>query len=431
MSLVEKFPDVAKLWHPTKNKTLKPEDIKEFSYKEVWWLCPKKCELGKCCHEWISKISDMIKYPNCRFCSGKMFCYHGSLEYKYPELLKLWHPTKNKIIPNEVSPGSDKKVWWICDIGCQHGCDHEWLASIDKITNGRRCPYCAHQKHCIHECLEYKSPDIKKFWHPTKNEELLPSKIAAFSHKKIWCLCPVVCEYGCVHEWEIAPSNFSNGKRCPYCSNHKYCYHQTLEFKCPELLKEWHIDNELKPCAILYSTHQRAKWICKFGHDWYSNIYSRTIQNTNCPKCSRKTQKKLYEWLLLNYNDLEIKTEAYFEWCKSRISDKHYYKFDFLITKLNLIIEIDGGQHFKDVWNWKSADDTREADVFKMNKAFENNYSMVRILQEDVYENKNQWEIKLNSAIRMYQTPIIIFISNNDEYEKHILDINHIAYLKI
>lgn len=38
------------------------------------------------------------------------------LDKLYPELVREWHPTKNKdLIPNVVMPGSDRKVWWICD----------------------------------------------------------------------------------------------------------------------------------------------------------------------------------------------------------------------------------------------------------------------------------------------------------------------------
>jgi very-short-patch-repair endonuclease/uncharacterized protein YlaI len=35
------FPEVAKEWHPTKNKELTPKQITSKSGKKVWWLCPK------------------------------------------------------------------------------------------------------------------------------------------------------------------------------------------------------------------------------------------------------------------------------------------------------------------------------------------------------------------------------------------------------
>jgi len=38
-NLLDKFPDVAKQWHPTKNGSKKPEDYRPGSHIKVWWLC--------------------------------------------------------------------------------------------------------------------------------------------------------------------------------------------------------------------------------------------------------------------------------------------------------------------------------------------------------------------------------------------------------
>lgn len=40
-SLYEDRPDVAALWHPTKNGELGPKDVSFISELEVWWLCDK------------------------------------------------------------------------------------------------------------------------------------------------------------------------------------------------------------------------------------------------------------------------------------------------------------------------------------------------------------------------------------------------------
>ena len=48
-----------------------------------------------------------------------------------PKLAKQWHPTKNgNLTPKDVTPSSNKKVWWICDKG------HEWEANIYKRSHG-------------------------------------------------------------------------------------------------------------------------------------------------------------------------------------------------------------------------------------------------------------------------------------------------------
>jgi len=62
-SLLNKYPDIAKEWHPDKNDNLNPRD---FSYKvreEVWWKCSKG-------HEWKSTIaSRTIEGEGCPICN--------------------------------------------------------------------------------------------------------------------------------------------------------------------------------------------------------------------------------------------------------------------------------------------------------------------------------------------------------------------------
>jgi uncharacterized Zn ribbon protein len=46
------FPEVAKEWHPTKNKKLKATDFTYASGKRAWWLCTT------CAHSWNCAIAD-------------------------------------------------------------------------------------------------------------------------------------------------------------------------------------------------------------------------------------------------------------------------------------------------------------------------------------------------------------------------------------
>ena len=38
----------------------------------------------------------------------------------HPEISKQWHPTKNTTTVDQVSAGSNKKIWWICDNYSEH-----------------------------------------------------------------------------------------------------------------------------------------------------------------------------------------------------------------------------------------------------------------------------------------------------------------------
>ncbi len=58
-------PDVAKEWHPTRNK-IKVDEVRPCSGKKVWWLC------STCGNEWQARIQDRtIKKSKCPACSRK------------------------------------------------------------------------------------------------------------------------------------------------------------------------------------------------------------------------------------------------------------------------------------------------------------------------------------------------------------------------
>ncbi|MCF8129410.1 MAG: hypothetical protein K9N10_12920 [Deltaproteobacteria bacterium] len=62
-SLMVRFPDIAKEWHPIKNGSLEPDEIGGRSGKKVWWLCKNG-------HEWQAAINNRTarKGTNCPIC---------------------------------------------------------------------------------------------------------------------------------------------------------------------------------------------------------------------------------------------------------------------------------------------------------------------------------------------------------------------------
>ena len=125
--------------------------------------------------------------------------------------------------------------------------------------------------------------------------------------------------------------------------------------------------------------------------------------------------KKLFEFLKLHYP--KVKFQCKFEWCK----DKDFLKFDFLIEELKIIIELDGHQHFIQVMNWSSPEDNLNRDIYKMKTANKNGYTIIRILQKDVYANKDSWDKKLLDAIKNNNKITNTYIAKNlSIYDKHI-----------
>ena len=118
-------------WHPTKNTTLFSE-ASQGSDKLIWWK-------GSCNHEWETTISNKVKGKQCPFCTNRqVFPGFNDLSTTHPTLVQSWHPTKNNSLPETLSAGSGKKVWWLCDKG------HEWEAYVYSRAGrvGSSCPEC-------------------------------------------------------------------------------------------------------------------------------------------------------------------------------------------------------------------------------------------------------------------------------------------------
>ena len=270
-SLVVKDSYLAKEWHPTKNKELKPEEVTVGSSKKVWWQCEKG-------HEWEAIVKSRKK-SGCPYCSGlRVIKGETDLATINPKLAKQWHPTKNiDLKSSEVKSKSGKKVWWKCEKG------HEWQSTVAERSCGTGCPYCSGHRVIKGETdLATLNPELTKEWHPTKNGKLKPSKLAAKSNKKVWWRC------GSGHEWETNVANRSKGNSCPYCSGKRVIKGETdLATINPELGKEWHLkkNGSLKPCDVKVKSNKKVWWQCENGHEWESLIANRSKGN-GCPYCS-------------------------------------------------------------------------------------------------------------------------------------------------
>jgi len=132
-------PELAKQWHPSKNKDLTPYEVMPGSHDKFWWKCPKGDD-----HEWQSELRHRANGIGCPYCSNKRISKDNHLATTHPALAQEWHPIKNKdLTPYEIVPGSNKKVWW----KCPKGNDHEWEAIISNRTRrGDGCPFCAGRK---------------------------------------------------------------------------------------------------------------------------------------------------------------------------------------------------------------------------------------------------------------------------------------------
>ncbi len=356
MSFGEKFPDIAKQWHPTKNGTLTPYDVISSSRTKVWWLCPNSCSYG-CIHEWeMTPRARTIDKKGCHYCAERMnvICVHQSIAFTHPEIAKQWHPNKNgTLTPTQVSSGSGRRVWWICDKSCAYGCPHEWDAYVySRCLTNSKCPYCYGLSHCIHKSIKYTHPHLLDEMHPTKNINIDILNLRAGSHKeKIW-------------------------------------------------------------------------WVCKTNkdHSWLTSVNARTT-GQGCPTCVNKTEKQLFEYLLSMYPDT---IHNYRPSWSVNITTKRTMPYDFFIPSLNIIIELDGPHHFKQVHTWNSPEETVRRDVLKMKYALDNKLTVIRCIQAEYYKDTEKFaKEKLIPHIKIYNMPQIIYNTTSiSHYDNHKLLLN-------
>ena len=278
--------DLLSQWDKERNAPLTPKDISYGSKQKVWW----RCEKG---HSWqAAAYTRTSNSAGCPYCTGRwIWPGENDLASKRPDLAAQWHPTKNgKLLPEQVMPGSNKKVWWICDKG------HEWQATVKSRSNGTGCPVCCNRKLLPGENdLATTYPALAKQWHPQKNGRLTPRDVTAGSRKKVWW----ICKKG--HEWQAMIALRTRGTSgCPVCAGKVIVSGDNDLAKIfPEIAAQWHptLNGNLTPEMVSPYSNRKVWWQCELGHAYFASVSSRTMKGSGCPYCSGKKD-------LPGFNDL-------------------------------------------------------------------------------------------------------------------------------
>ena len=276
-SLASLYPEIAREWHPSKNKPLTPNNVVSGSNKKAWWRCSQSSD-----HEWEAPPSKRTRRGDrCPFCTGKKPASTNSLASLYPEIAKEWHLERNgTLTPDQVVAGSHQKAWW----RCSQGFDHEWEASIKGRTNGNGCPFCRGLKVSVTNSLASLYPEIVREWHPERNGTLTPDQVVAGSARKVWWRCLQSLD----HEWEAKLVGRRNGYGCPFCAGQKVSITNSLASQHPKLAKQWHPEKngKLTPDQIVAGSGKKAWWQCPQNpeHEWEARIVNR-VNGDGCPFC--------------------------------------------------------------------------------------------------------------------------------------------------
>lgn len=211
----------------------------------------------------------------------------NSLAKVHPELVSEWSERNFPLTPDNITYGSNKRVWW------KGSCGHEWQASVKARSKGEGCPICSGARvvEGINDLATVK-PKLSLEW--SEKNTIKPTEVTAGSHKKvIW-----KCEHG--HEWTATvKSRTINKTGCPYCSHNKVLAgFNDLASQYPDIAAEWSDRNlPLLPTMVTAFANSKAWWKCRdCGNEWYALISTRA-GGSRCPYCSGYT-------LLKGFNDL-------------------------------------------------------------------------------------------------------------------------------
>jgi hypothetical protein len=261
--------ELAQQWHPTKNNNLTPDRVTPGSNRKAWWVCHKG-------HEWQAIINNRNNGSGCPYCSGKRVSKEYSLSVLQPGIASEWHPTKNNdLTPDRVTPGSNRKAWWVCHKG------HEWQAIINKRIRGDGCPYCSGRRVSKEYNLSVIRPKLAKQWHPVKNGKLTPDQVTPHAKLKVWWKC----DRG--HEWKALISNRSIAIGCPNCASNTATREHNLMIIQPDLAQQWHPTKNgiFMPEDVTPRSIKRVWWRCHKGHEWEDVIIARAKYGNACPYC--------------------------------------------------------------------------------------------------------------------------------------------------
>jgi hypothetical protein len=120
-------------WDSVKNTSV-PEQFSKGSHKKAWWICSDG-------HSYQSAINNRVKGTNCPDCQRMRPSNTYNLAVMYPLLASEWDYSRNTFTPYQITPGSHRKVSWICKQG------HTYDAIVLNRRRGTECPRCVNAGH--------------------------------------------------------------------------------------------------------------------------------------------------------------------------------------------------------------------------------------------------------------------------------------------
>lgn len=191
-------------------------------------------------------------------------------------LLEIWDFDKN-VTASPTDSKWDDLAFWKCATG------HSYLRKIGYQARSVSCTICSGREVLsgVNDLLS-RSPDIASEWDYDKNE-LSPDQVLVGSNSRFFW----VCKGG--HRWEaFLPNRVRKKQGCPFCDGTRPIPGKTdFGTVSSAPAAEWHPtkNGHFKPRDFLPMSDKRAWFVCALGHEWETQIKSRS-KGRGCPTCS-------------------------------------------------------------------------------------------------------------------------------------------------
>jgi len=316
----------------------------------------------------------MVKCTKCPKCSGRIMSREHSLGFKNPHLADEWDPS-NRCSIFEVRPSSREKFNWTCKI-----CNYKWQISADVRNRGRGCPQCAKTSQKESQSLSdidflYRAREIhgNKYSYDNYNGYSNKIEITCLKHGKFY---------------QTPRSHISQKAGCLQCGIEENATNNVIPFDVAvSRLREVHGDKYEYFDDGYEGTGSSKKigLICKIHGKSFID-YKGHRSGWECRKCVLESTMSRGERIIKELID-EHGIKYIQEYSIQPIIHPHKLRFDFYLPKLNILIEFDGIQHFKE---WKLSNDSllerQFRDLAKDHYCLINKISLIRIpyTQEDI-----------------------------------------------
>ena len=248
-------------------------------------------------------------------------------------------------------------------------CNKEVSIRRDDFLRGRRCKYCSGKnKKTIEEIqLELKS---------LTDDYLLVSKDYKNNHSEL-----IFYHKQCKREFSSTYTRFfKQGSRCKHCVRESRIIKKTTDEYKKEVYNIY--KNEYTVLGeYTAKTHKILMQHNTCGHTWEISPYQFIDRRDRCPACYKipKNESKYVLMIkeILNENNISYITEK--KLCKNPETNR-FLLADFFIEDYNLVIEYDGKQHYKPMYNdIKKLEKQKKRDLIKDKYLIKNNINILRI----------------------------------------------------